>query len=258
MRLVETTEMTIIRPEIFSRYAGISCGVSTRNGGVSPEPFTMNLSYTVGDEHSHVTTNRERFFGLLQIPLDHLAVPYQMHSDTVRLANTPGRYETCDGLITNIPELYLAVTVADCAPIFLYDPSTQSIGAVHSGWKGSKSRIIVKAIEEMENMFGTHPNDLVAFIGPSAGVCCYEVGEEVAEEFDHQFVIRREGSKPHLDLKSHNTFLLLRAGVPKMNIEVSDYCTICTPDLFHSYRRQGKLSGRMMGVIGISKRQSGR
>jgi YfiH family protein len=251
MRTVETPNIVIIKPKIFACYPEISCGISTRKGGVSPEPFAMNLSYTVGDEHSNVMANRERFFGSLHVPIDRLAVPYQIHSDVVRNVNAPGRHDACDALITNTPELFLAVTVADCIPVLLYDPVTRSVGAVHSGWKGSKSKIVMNAIAEMRNAFKTKPQDLIAYIGPSASVCCYEVGEEVAGEFDPQFVKRRKGSKPYLDLKSLNTSLLLQAGVRATNIEVSEHCAICTLELFHSYRRDGKHSGRMMGVIGI-------
>jgi len=257
MRSVETQDMVIIKPEIFVQYPEISCGISTRKGGVSPEPFGMNLSYTVGDEASYVTSNRERFFGSLEAPLDRLATQYQIHSDTVRRVDAPGRYDACDGLITNIPEVFLAVTIADCLPILLYDPATRSVGAVHSGWRGSKSKIVVHAIEAMANEFGTKPEDIIVFLGPSAGVCCYEVGEEVAEQFNPQFVKRQQGRKPHLDLHSYNTSIIIDTGVQKMNIEISEYCTICTPELFHSYRREGQRSGRMMGVIGILKTHIG-
>ena len=253
MKQLEISEPTVISPEIFSAYPLIAAGVSTRKGGVSPEPFALNLSYTVGDDRLNVTKNRERFFGSLRIPVDRLAVPYQIHSDIVSRVEAPGRYDACDGLITNISGLFLAVTVADCLPILLYDPVTNSVGAVHSGWRGSKSQIVVKAIDAMRKEFGTKQRDVIAFVGPSAGVCCYEVGEEVAKDFNEQYVKRSPGKKGHLDLQSFNRSLLLESGVQKMNIEVSGYCTICTPDLFHSYRRDGKDSGRMMGVIGLGK-----
>ncbi|MBI1802905.1 MAG: peptidoglycan editing factor PgeF [Ignavibacteriae bacterium] len=241
----------IIHSELLSRIPPIRSGVSTRCGGVSREPLGLNLSYNVGDDPSKVTQNRERFFGALNIPIDRLAIPYQIHSAAIRRAENPGRYESCDALVTNIPELFLAVSIADCLPILLYDPVARAIAAVHSGWRGSKEKVLLKAIETLRKEFGSCPKDLVAFIGPAAGECCYEVGKEVAKEFPTECVVQEQGRKPRLDLKFFNKNILLESGVDEQRIEVSPLCTICTPAILHSYRRDGHSSGRMMGVIGI-------
>ena len=100
--------------------------------------------------------------------------------------------------------------------------------------------------------FGSKPDELYAFIGPSAGQCCYEVGEDVAQRFDAEFVSRRNG-KFYLDIKKANEEQLRNAGVPGTNIEVHEDCTICRTELYHSYRRDGDKSGRMMAIIGLSQ-----
>ena len=245
----------ILRSTLFSQFYLLQFGMSTRHGGVSEPPFGMNLSFHVGDNEKHVQQNRERFFGSLDITLDHLAIPQQVHSDHVQVAGTSGVYENCDALISNSPYTYLVVSVADCLPIFIFDPVTSSIAAVHSGWRGSKAHILNKAIHGLGSVYGAKPENMVAYIGPAAGVCCYEVGDEVVKEFDARYVIQQHGKKPHLDLKTLNKVILRDAGIKEEHIEISEYCTICHSELFHSYRRDKDKSGRMMGVIGIiSKR----
>jgi len=242
----------IVRSELLSHFPVIRSGVSTRRGGVSAPPLDLNLSYNVGDQETNVRQNRERFFGSLTIPTDRLAVPYQVHSAVVRRVEKAGRYEACDALVTNIRGLFLAITVADCLPILLYDPLMHAVAAVHSGWRGSKGRILLNALTILEKEFGSGRNDIVVFIGPGAGGCCYEVGEEVATQFPSECIVRERGRKLRLDLKLFNKNMLLENGIEQRNVEVSPLCTICAPGLFHSYRRDGSRSGRMMGVIGMT------
>ncbi len=237
----------IIRPRLLE-HPGIISGMSTRRGGVS-ERFGMNLSFRVGDDPLDVEENRRQFFGAVGIDTARLAVAEQVHGDSLGVAVHPGNYPGCDALATRSPDVYLTITVADCLPVLLLDRATLSVANVHAGWRGTKSRIVSKTIGILGSEFGVRPADLVAFLGPSAGVCCYEVGEEVAGGFDTAYIRRKD--KPHLDLKAANKDMLLAGGLLENNIEVSPYCTICNPTLFHSYRRDGNLSGRMIAVIGL-------
>ena len=250
--LASTGHPGVIESRLFTVYPNLRFGVSTRRGGVSPEPFGMNLSFKVGDDPLLVRQNRDRFFGMLQVPQDRLAVPSQVHGATVRVITSPGKYDQCDGLVSSEREIFLAVSVADCLPVFLFDPVTMTVAAVHAGWRGTRLGILSNALEILFEVIGSSPENLLAYLGPSAGVCCYEVEEDVAEQFDPAVVTRRSGNKPHLDLKTANRAVLTNAGVPDPNIEVSAYCTICNPALFHSYRREGAQSGRMMGVLGLT------
>jgi YfiH family protein len=239
-----------IVPSIFAKIPALLCAVSTRNGGVSPSPYGMNMSFNVGDDRENVLKNRERFFGGLGIRNDQLAIPQQRHTGTVRVVTSGGTYENCDALITDNRGVFLSVSVADCAPIFLVDPARQTIACIHAGWRGTQQRIVENAVEAMKAQFKSEPGNIVAFIGPAAGSCCYEVGREVAEMFDAEVVERRDG-KLYLDIKKANKYQLLECGLADANIELLDECTICRSDIFHSYRRDRERSGRMAGVIGI-------
>jgi YfiH family protein len=246
----------IVHSRLCSNFPDLLFGMSTRKGGVSPEPLGMNLSFNVGDDPRNVEENRARFFGAMAIPQSRLAFPKQIHSGTVRTVREPGMYADCDALVTATPGIFLAVSIADCVPVFLFEPVIRSVAAVHSGWRGSKQRILAEAEQTMHSEYGANSADMLAFIGPCAGGCCYEVGEEVASQFNDEFVIRDQGKKPHLDLKAFNRALLIASGLKEENIEVSPDCTICNT-LYHSYRRDGARSGRMYGVIGFAEEAAG-
>ena len=243
--------MEIIRSHIFSLYPQIVFGMSTRNGGVSSGTLGLNLSFNVGDEKVNVIENRMRFFGSLHIGLDELAFPMQCHSSNVRSITTWGGYEECDGLVTNEFGVFIAVSVADCVPVFLFDPKTRTLAGIHAGWRGTASGIVKHGVVQMISEFASDPKDLVAFIGPSAGKCCYEVDEEVAEKFGAEFVSNGTSGKRKVDLKNANRHQLLSQGVLGSNIEVHGGCSIHEDALYHSHRRDGKGSGRMMAVAGI-------
>jgi polyphenol oxidase len=164
----------------------------------------------------------------------------------------------------------------------LADTRQRVVAAIHSGWRGTLARIVVKALGRMRMEFGTHPRDVVAALGPAIGRCCYEVGPEVAQAFAAQFraaadwfdgpfdrlahgeeplwlpwlTIMPPGHVPppprvQLDLRAANRWQLADAGVPETKIAVNDLCTACRTDLLFSYRREGAKTGRMMAVIGI-------
>jgi len=210
----------------------------------------MNLSFSVGDDPENVLENRRRFFGGLSIELQELAIPRQVHSATVRRVHEPGTYPDCDALITNARRLFLCVTVADCIPILLYSPDVQAVASVHAGWRGTVSRIASVAVETMIREYSCVPDQMLAYLGPAAGACCYTVGVDVALQFNAKF-LHQNSSGATVDLKPANVAQLQDSGIPPQNIEVSQYCTISEGSLLHSYRRDRDLSGRMMGVIGL-------
>jgi YfiH family protein len=245
-------EIPVIRSREFSQYPSLVFGFSTRIGGVSPEPFALNLSFNVGDDPSRVAENRRRFLGVLNAPSDRLAIPRQSHSKTIRGVTHPGEYPNCDALVTGENEVYLVVSVADCIPLFMYDPKRNVVAAVHVGWRGSAAGIVKETIRVLRAEFLTAPEDLVVYLGPSARACCYEVGEDVASKFSPQFLRPRSPGKMMLDLTGVTKAELTKNGVKRNRIEHDGRCTICKPELFHSYRRDGERSGRMMGVIGLA------
>lgn len=243
--------MTVVSASVFSPFPRVVFGMSTRLGGVSPEPYGMNLSFSVGDEESRVLENQQRFLTQLGVSNERLAIAKQVHGDRVLFADKPGEYERCDALFTTSTNLFLRISIADCLPIFLFDPESEAIAAIHAGWRGCEQNIVEKTVQKMKDDCSTDPLSLRAFIGPSARSCCYEIGEDVARRFDSRFLVRNRRGRFHLNMIDHTLCSLSNAGVNKSFVEVDPRCTICTPQLFHSYRRDGGKAGRMAGIIGL-------
>jgi hypothetical protein len=225
--------------------------MSTRLGGVSAGPLGMSLSLNIGDDPDAVHENRRRFLSAVGSEEGHTAFAAQCHSGTVTVVERPGLHPTCDALVTTRPGLALAVSVADCVPILLAETRGSAIAAVHAGWRGTKQRIVANAIGRLRSERNMAARSLRAWIGPAAGSCCYEVGEEVAKLFHDEAVVRSD-DRTTLNLALENRRQLVMAGVPEEAIEVDGRCTICGGDLFHSYRRDGDRSGRMLAAIHIS------
>lgn len=242
--------MEVLRAKIFDEYPSVVYGMSTRKGGVSDGQFGLNMSVNVGDNPEHVRENRSLFFTELKIGIEQLAFPLQHHTSNVRIADHPGTYEYCDALITKMPNVFIGITVADCVPIAMYDPVTNTIGAIHAGWRGTAGKIVKKVIAKMLVQCEVKPSNLRVFIGPAASRERYEVGPEVAEQFPAAVVDKKEDGTLMLDVKAANRIQLIECGVPESQIEVSPLCTITDHELLHSYRREGVHSGRMMAVIG--------
>lgn len=254
---------------------------STRLGGVSlmEGEKVLNLGFTEWDSRENVLENRRRFQSALGASELRLISLQQIHSDVIHLFDAAPA-ESCrgDASATNRPGLLLGVQTADCLPILLVDPKKRAVAAIHAGWRGTLQRIVVKTIGRMHMQFKTKPADLLAAIGPAIGGCCYEVGTEVATQFQSQFANApewfdefRTGDEPNpiqwlnmqppghqpppknvlLDLRKANCAQLLGAGLCAPNIFVNDLCTACRRDLLFSYRKEGALSGRLLSVIGI-------
>jgi YfiH family protein len=237
-----------VESSLFASYRQIRFAMSTREGGVSPKPFGMNLSFHVGDTPENVRENRRRFFDSIGIRPESVAFAGQCHSNRVEVVHMGGFTPKCDGLLTDRSGIALAVSVADCLPLFLFDPVRNVIAAVHAGWRGTAAQIASVAVTKMIDHGGSTPSDVVAYMGPCADVCCYEIGEEVAEQFNERCIARHNG-RTFANLKQANFIQLLTCGVASSNIEVSGDCTICAGDRYHSYRREKEKSGRMLGVI---------
>jgi polyphenol oxidase len=176
-----------------------------------------------------------------------LATLKQVHSAKFILANgRKGMLGQGDALLENTPGAVVAVKTADCLPILLVDERLRAVAAVHAGWRGTAANIAQHAVDEMAERFGSRPEDLHAAIGPGIGVCCYEVGPEVAEKFDQK-------GRIHLDLTAENEWQLTQAGVTPARIYASNLCTMCRAE-FHSFRRDKEQAGRLHSFVGIRRR----
>ena len=162
-----------------------------------------------------------------------------------------------DALVTDQPGIMLAVRTADCVPILIHDPKHRVVAAIHAGWRGTVAGIVHKTLALLESRFGSCLEHVRISIGPSAGVCCYEVDEPVLDRLSQEFsglnnVVRtREGGKAHLDLKALVKEQAQALGVPPKSITTVNLCTICHEDLFFSYRRERKVNGTMASAIGL-------
>ena len=244
--------VTIVVPAWSVEDPALRAAVSTRTGGVSPPPFGMNTSFRVGDDEGAVRQNRKRFFAAAGVPAGAVASAAQVHGAEVAAVEAPGHTPGCDALVTSRPGLWLAVSVADCVPVLIVDRTRRVAAAVHSGWKGSVRRIAERCVGAMQERHSCRPGDLEAYVGPAAGACCYEVGEEVASLFPASVVTREGGRNPRLDLQAYNRDLLLESGLSPERVLVSGRCTIHEAGLFHSHRRDALRSGRMLAIVGFS------
>lgn len=226
---------------------------SRRKGGVSPPPFgSLNLGLNTQDESQNVALNRQLFFDALGFPSDRVVGGLQVHQAEVLVSSEGGYFSGYDAFVTNQKDLLLTVGIADCTPILIFDAVGQAVGAVHAGWRGTVAQICVRTLEVMKEHFGTDPKDCYAFIGTCIDTGHFEVGEEVADQFDGSCVFYLEGNeKPHIDLKKANHLQLIQCGIPASQIEVSDFSTVLNNDLYFSYRKENGKTGRMLAAIGM-------
>ncbi|MDD2973348.1 MAG: peptidoglycan editing factor PgeF [Lachnospiraceae bacterium] len=243
---------------------------TTRLGGVSEGIFaTMNLSYTRGDEREAVDENYRRIGQVLGCELSHMVLSHQTHTTNIRRITREdcGKgitreldYENIDGMITNVPGIMLVTFYADCVPLYFVDTEHRAIGLSHSGWKGTVNRMGAHTLQEMKKAYGTDPEKVVAAIGPSICQSCYEVSEDVIQEFraafpdkdlQNRLYERKENGKYQLDLWEANREILLRAGVPDNHISVTDICTCCNPTYLFSHRASHGKRGNLAAFLGM-------
>jgi polyphenol oxidase len=240
-------------PTIFCQFPSLVAAESTRHGGVSKAPFgSLNLGINTNDDSKNVLENRRIFFEKLGISETQFASSYQVHGDKIQVVTEARRTEGYDALITNQPNVFVGVTVADCTPILIYDARNQAVGAVHAGWRGTVVQIVLKTLQTMQLTYGTQPTDCFAYVGTCIDECSFEVGEEVAEQFSNEFKRFDEAIGKYLiDLKRANAAQLEAFGIPASQIEISPYSTITHNEDYFSYRLEKGQTGRMLAVIGI-------
>lgn len=246
----------------------VTHGFSTRMGGVSEGIFsTMNVSFTRGDREEDVRENYRRLASAIGFRCEDLVYSDQTHTTNLRVVTEEDRgkgftrpkdYTDIDGLVTDVPGLVLATFYADCVPLYFVDPVCGCIGLSHSGWRGTVGKIGEKTVRRMEKEYGSRPEDIKAAVGPSICQDCYEVSEDVIQEFCEAFgkeywqelFYKKENGKYQLNLWRANEIVLLEAGLKKENLAVTDVCTCCNSELLFSHRasegRRGNLGAFLM------------
>ncbi len=226
---------------------------STRLGGFSQQPFeSLNLGLFTDDDPINVSRNRHHFFNQLGIKPEQVSGSHQVHGDQILQVNCPGQQEGFDALITSKKNIFLTVTVADCAPILIYDQKQEAVAAIHAGWKGTTLKIVQKTLSRMNETYGTRGEDCFAYIGTCIDECSFEVDADVADHFNAPFK-RWDKSlgKFFVDLKAANQQQLIDFGIPGNRIEISPYSTYIDNDRYFSYRKEKGHTGRMLAVIGM-------
>ena len=234
---------------------------TTRFGGVSTGALSsMNIAIKLDETEENVAANFRILGSALGFGIEDLVLTRQIHSDIVRTvtrADCSGcfhrDYPECDALITNAPGVALTVFTADCTPILFHDPVTGAVGAAHAGWKGTAQDIAGKTVAAMVREFGCDPGNIRAAIGPNISFCHFETDADVPDAMVAAFgdevkqFIRTEGPKYYVNLKEINALALRRAGVRQ--IEISDACTMCSPDRFWSHRVTRGIRGSQGAII---------
>mgnify|MGYP001094275241 CR=1 FL=1 len=177
----------------------------------------------------------------------------QIHSARVTVVREErGVLGEADALATNCAAVLLSIRTADCVPILIADPDARAVAAVHAGWRGVVAGVLPRAVETMQAEFGSRPGSLLAAIGPCIRRDAFEVGEEVATQFQSLFPERRDlDRKTHVDLAEACARQLTRMGVPAGAVFDCGRCSYREAALFHSFRRDREASGRMAAFIGI-------
>lgn len=263
--LVEYTISTGILPMVesplFQRETGLQHGFSTRKGGVSKEHLTsLNLSFSVEDAKENVLENFRRIGERFGKTPEDFVLSKQSHETKVLKVGTKDRgkgitkdrdYEGIDALITDEEGIILSCFSADCVPILFYDPIHKAVGACHSGWRGTKGKILQNVVEEMRQHFSSNPAEILVAIGPSICKEQYVVSEDLALSFLEDYPDLGEDTAPpiqriskdkfQLDLWDLNRRIALNCGIKEEHISISGYCTMENPELFFSHRySQGK------------------
>lgn len=227
---------------------GVKAGFSTaRTLGKSDERENSDMGINTSTPLDKTHSNRARFITEIGLDSNSLAIVRQVHGTDVIKADQAGILGEADGLITNKPGLSIGILVADCAAVLVCDPKNRVVGAFHAGWRGAAGGIMSNGIQKMKDLGGT---EFYVWLSPCIGLNAFEVGEEVAEQFPSEFVHTKGFDKPHVDLKSFLIGQLQDIGIQRDRIFADSRCTYEDSNFF-SYRRQGRESGRMLGVIGL-------
>ena len=225
--------------------------------------FGDNISYY--ELQDEVMNNYEKITNALELDKNNIVRPYQTHTNNVEcITDEKGIFikelKDVDGLLTNQKNEILSLTFADCMPIFLYDKNKNVIGNIHSGWKGTVKQIGKVAVQKMISFYGSNIEDIIVVIGPTIRKCHFEVEEDVKNLFVDSFRTEeivelgevKEGKQRYfIDAVKANIDMFKLLGIKEENIVDCGICTVCNKDIIHSYRAEGKLSGRNTSLIAL-------
>lgn len=202
---------------------------------------------------------------IFNVPKSNIVNVNQVHGTDIMVVNSKVEdfkelsEKERDGLITNIPNLILMTSHADCVPIYFLDQRNKVIGLAHGGWRGTYDNITGKMIDTMKKIYNSKSEDILVGIGPSIGPCCYEVSRDLGKQFIEKYdkfknILQEKDGKIFLDLWKTNYLQAIDKGIKSENITLSKICTSCKVDKFYSYRKEKGTKNRMIAAISLDKR----
>ncbi|MBM2805601.1 MAG: Polyphenol oxidase [Deltaproteobacteria bacterium] len=253
---MEITHLTV--PQ-WKTQSGLLHGFMGRRGGKSDGVYAgLNVSYRVGDDPKVVSQNLCDMKQAVGIHDGKVVTMRQVHGDKIIEIKDKQLKEAgeADGMITGEAGIHLGVLTADCVPLLFIAPKQRLAAALHAGWRGTLAGIAEKAVELFKQRYDVTADELAVALGPSIGVCCYEVKDDVAGPLMKKWgklttpSIAVKDGKSFVNLRRLNRDILRTAGVPGKQLHEIGPCTRCAPEDFYSYRHQGGETGRQISIVG--------
>lgn len=263
--LTESAGVPLLVSPLLEETGIVKQGFSTKLGCVSKgDCATMNISTTRGDDPEAVNENRRRLAAAIGVEERKMVYTNQTHTTNVAVVDETNYGKTMpetDGMITNVPGLCLVTFYADCVPLYFVDPVKRVIGLSHSGWRGTVHKMAIATVRKMQETFGCDPVDIRSVVGPSICQECYEVSEDVIDEFRANYkktdwdslFYRKENGKYQLDLWRANEINLLDAGVKAAHMAVTNVCTCCNHELLFSHRYTRGKRGNLSAFLALKE-----
>lgn len=247
----------------WSQFNEIEAFTTTRQNGISKQPFdSFNQGYYVGDNFEDVKHNRAQIYKDYRIRSRHLITAHQSHSTVIAKVTSKdlGAGETSfesgitgDALYTYDKNVAIGIFHADCVPVFIYAKKAGLIAIIHAGQTGTLKGITEKSIHHFIEKEGVSADDIHAYLGPSLSFSHNIINAEMKSNVialgeDYIRGLKETNGETFLDIPLINFIQLRKAGVPSLNITMSEYCTYENKDLFYSTKRS-PLTGRHLSVI---------
>lgn len=269
MFLMHSDGIPLFSYRLFDPYStNVTNVVSTRLGGVSEVPYdSLNLSLSSPDSKESVLENRRLLASAIHVDLSQLMIAQLIQGTHIEAVtqeivalNSSERIEALqgtDGLLTNIPEVALAVLIADCTAVTFFDPYRKAIAIAHSGWRGTAGNIVTKMVQTMNKTYGCDPADILVGMSPNMSGDTFQVRSDVlaifrshfGEEVDRFFRYQDDDGSYRLDLNDLLLWQLHGCGIHEDHIEVAGIDTAARTDLFYSHRAERGKTGRFCGLI---------
>lgn len=264
LELKERNNLKLLKADNLEKLPWLEHAFTTRVGGVSSGNYhSLNL-FGTEEESKKAFENRKILAGTLGFNVEKLVLGQQVHGNRVQIVtendkgsgflNHKEAIPEIDALVTNLPGIPLMLLFADCLPVLIADRKNKAAGVVHAGWKGTAQNILTETLETMCKQYRSKKEDFLIAIGIGIAKCCFEIGPDVKAKLslvsysEQAFETRNE--KIYANLVEINKSQAENFGVPEENIAYNkDLCTFCNQDLFYSYRRDNKITGRHSAVI---------